>query len=776
MTNSFRVFCVFLRLFLAIALLLLARCPLQANPPEASYIFPPGGQRGTAVKVRVGGLFLHEKCAWEMLGPGVTASKELQRIPTIWFEGPLLPLPDSQRAEDYPKDLRGEVTIGSDAELGLRSWRLWTSQGATPARKFMVGELPEVVEEEIEGDPIPVQVTLPVTINGRIFPRGDIDVWSFAAKKGQAIRCEVFAARLGSPLDARLEVLDAQGRKFAANDDTFGADPLVRFTAPADGIYQVRILDTRSDGGQAFVYRLTVTAGPHVDAVFPLGGRRGSKVAFQLIGQGLPHEPFNVELPGGKADDYLHSLEVNGQKTNRFRVELSDLPEYLAPPKQPVSLPAVFNGRVSEPGKVDHWPWIGCKGEVLAFDLRAGRLGSPLDGVLSIQDATGKELARAEAAADQLDPTLVFTVPADGVYGVYVQDRLRSRGGPSVAYRLHVSAPTPDYRLLLASDAVTVPRGGQAKLKIQVERVGGFAEPIALTVSGIPAGVTVASATLAPGQNAVDVLVKADDGARIDVAHLTITGTAKIGARTARLKARSDEPALETVLLAVALPTPFRIKGVYDMGFAARGGPHERRYKIERNGYDGPIEVSLTDKQARHLQGVTGPTIIVPAGASEFTYTVQLPPWMETGRTCRVCVMGVGIVKDMDGREHRVSFSSVNQNEQLVAVVGPGKLALALERDAVAVTPGKTTTLTVTVKRAPDLPGPVQVELILPAHIRGLTAAPLQFLAGQDRGELRLVCSEECRGPLNMPLTVRATVLHQGRPVVAEGKVEVLRE
>ena len=43
------------------------------------------------------------------------------------------------------------------------------------------------------------------------------------------------------------------------------------------------------------------------------------------------------------------------------------------------------------------------------------------------------------------------------------------------------------------------------------------------------------------------------------------------------------------------LPTPFRIKGEYDMGFAARGGPHTRKYKIERNGYDGPIEISLAD-------------------------------------------------------------------------------------------------------------------------------------------------------------------------------------
>ena len=49
-----------------------------------------------------------------------------------------------------------------------------------------------------------------VTINGRIFPREDIDIWTFPAKKGQTIRCEVHAARLGSPLDAAVVTLDGK--------------------------------------------------------------------------------------------------------------------------------------------------------------------------------------------------------------------------------------------------------------------------------------------------------------------------------------------------------------------------------------------------------------------------------------------------------------------------------------------------------------------------------------------------------------------------------------
>src|SRR5207248_9869521 len=127
-------------------------------------------------------------------------------------------------------------------------------------------------------------------INGRIFPRQNIDVWTVTLKKGQSICCEVYAGRLGSPLDSLLDVVDPNGRVIAENDDTFGADSFVRFTAALDGKYQVRIRDANFKGGQAYVYRLTLTADPYVDHVFPLGAKRGDKTRFQLSGQGVPQE------------------------------------------------------------------------------------------------------------------------------------------------------------------------------------------------------------------------------------------------------------------------------------------------------------------------------------------------------------------------------------------------------------------------------------------------------------------------------------------------------
>src|SRR5262245_1188119 len=215
---------------------LLLAGPAWANPPVASYLFPAGGQRGTTVEVRAGGLFLPSKCGFEMLGPGVAADPQFVRTKTVFFEGPLLPLPESQQQEDYPKDVAGRVRIATDAAPGVRAARLWTAQGAAPGLRFVVGELPEVVERERDGAPVPEPVTTPVTVNGRIFPREDVDVWTVALKKGQTLTGELVAGRLGSPLDSRLEVTGPDGRRLAEGDGpTPRADCRVRVTAATDG-------------------------------------------------------------------------------------------------------------------------------------------------------------------------------------------------------------------------------------------------------------------------------------------------------------------------------------------------------------------------------------------------------------------------------------------------------------------------------------------------------------------------------------------------------------
>ena len=299
----------------------------SAVEPFASYIFPAGGQRGTTVQFRVGGCYFHGEAGFEMLGTGVSASPRVKATNTVWFEGPLIVQPASQRSEDYPRDHAGSVHIASDALPGVRHWRAWTSQGATPAMKFVVGDLLEIVESESDGEPLPVAVTPPVTINGRIFPREDVDVWTFSAKAGQVITLAVAAQSLGSPLQARLVVLDAAGQPLHEAIASQRSDPTLHFTAPRDGTYRVRIDDVNSAGLQNYVYRLTITDQPVVARVFPLGGKRGENVKLELTGQALPSKQVEVKLPASGSGTASVPIVFNGKATATVLLELDDLPE-----------------------------------------------------------------------------------------------------------------------------------------------------------------------------------------------------------------------------------------------------------------------------------------------------------------------------------------------------------------------------------------------------------------------------------------------------------------
>jgi len=129
-----------------------------------------------------------------------------------------------------------------------------------------------VIEKEIDGDAIAQPIKLPVVANGRIFPREDIDLYSFDAEAGKTVTAFVHAQSLNSPLVPKLDVLDTAGRVLteAMTHPVAGADASVRFTAPAKGTYRVRVTDARSQGGPQYVYRLTLTTEPVPDHVFPL--------------------------------------------------------------------------------------------------------------------------------------------------------------------------------------------------------------------------------------------------------------------------------------------------------------------------------------------------------------------------------------------------------------------------------------------------------------------------------------------------------------------------
>src|SRR5262249_51551625 len=102
----------------------------------------------------------------------------------------------------------------------------------------------------------------------------------------------------------------------AQNDDAPDRDPLLVFTAPADGSYLVRVFafpaepDSRIGfaGGDAYIYRLTLTTGGFLDHLYPLSVARSAPgpVEIEAAGWNIAAAARRLLVETGPAPDPDH--------------------------------------------------------------------------------------------------------------------------------------------------------------------------------------------------------------------------------------------------------------------------------------------------------------------------------------------------------------------------------------------------------------------------------------------------------------------------------------
>lgn len=160
--------------------------------------------------------------------------------------------------------------LPTDAGAGIYVLTTTSKQRASNPVPFALDTLPEALEKETNNTVASAQkVTLPIIVNGRVDRPGDWDIVQFTGKSNDTVVAEVTARRLDSPLDAVIQLTDATGRVLAFNDDredlgagvnTHHADSWFLAKLPADGTYYVHLGDTARTGGDAYGYRLRLSA------------------------------------------------------------------------------------------------------------------------------------------------------------------------------------------------------------------------------------------------------------------------------------------------------------------------------------------------------------------------------------------------------------------------------------------------------------------------------------------------------------------------------------
>ena len=453
------------------------------------------------------------------------------------------------------EDVILRVKVAADAEPGEREVRLKTAQGLSNPVAFYVGQLPEYSEKETKNKTEDTQVLseLPLVINGQIMP-GDVDRFRLKLSKGTRLVTAASARELTPYLadavpgwfQATLALYDADGEEVAYVDDyRFNPDPVLFYEIPSDGEYVLEIKDAIYRGREDFVYRITVGEMPFVTSIFPLGGKAGAETTLEMTGWNLPADELKLDAKDKEPGIVPVSLRRDKLVSNRVPFAVDTLPECMEKEgnnnhadAQKIMLPVIVNGRIDKPGDCDVFGFKGNAGDKVVSEVYARRLNSPLDSVLKLTNANGKQLVFNDDHEDKgagltthhADSLLSTTLPADGFYYIHIGDA-QTKGGEAYGYRLRISPPRPDFELRVVPSSINARAGSSVPITVYALRKDGFTGDITVTLKDAPKGFTLRGNRVPADKDQVNLALRVPVGPIKKALSLSLEGRAEIQGR-----------------------------------------------------------------------------------------------------------------------------------------------------------------------------------------------------------------------------------------------------
>ncbi len=753
--------------------------------PAIAYIYPAGGQAGTTVDVALAGLdwtpdmeffVLESDVDLEIVGP---LGDMIVPEPPYWFGAK-----GRSGALPIPREVPARLTIPEDRAPGPIHWQVANANGVSARGRFWVSRTTEVVEERHRRAP-QLLPALPVIVSGQVMRIEEVDRFRFAAPVAGPVTIDSFARRLGSPLNAALKVSDGSGNVLVDEVDTEGRDLTVTFAARAGGEYLVSLHDLDYRGNRTFRYRLQITQGPRIVATRPAAGQRGQTQEVEFIGYGLRSEQARLETVSrsvsfeAKSDQAAampFTLEtLVGSVQHEF--SLSDTPELseaalesqtaATAGKREMTVPGAITGTLL-PGETDHYEFTARKDEVWPMSLRQASSDARLDLVLAVHESEGKELARADDLPGTTDAGLTFTVPADGTYRVEVSDLSGRPRSEASVYRLAVVPPRPGFKLTIP-EQLPAPIGAKTEFSVKADRVGGFKEPIRLTVEGLFDGATTADElVIAADASELKIAVNVSADAPAKASPLRVSGVA--GEGTARIERQSGAMLFATTMKPLAKVTPVDREG----GRTVHAGTtYPAMVIIDRyRDYDGDVLLQMAAGQSRHRQGINAGDVLVPAGESRVPFPVYMPEWLETSRTSRMICNALVHVPDPRGNKRWIASK---MDGRITMSVEGALMNLSNGAKELIARPGDTLEIPLQLFRSVKLNEQTTLELVPDEVNSGLLKAESVVIEpGRAETVFRVTSANDDRLLGRQKFIVRATAMQDGKyPAVAHTTVEL---
>jgi hypothetical protein len=367
--------------------------------------------------------------------------------------------------------------FGLSAELGSVT---------TPCPNWIrVSPFPNVLAEAPNYDRDHATVTArnpPFALNGIISNPAQESWFKFPATKDVALEVNLFARRLRSPLDAMVEILDPTGKSLAANDDTVGVDPSVKFTPTETTNYFAHVRDVLRGGGPDFTFRVEITpVEPQLSVRIPEVARNDTQ-SRQFIS--VPR--------GNRFATLISARRVNFSGDLAFAIE--GLPQGVQFQKEPML------------GSIDSMP--------LVFEAAPD---APIAGKLIDLTATGTNAGRAVVGTFSQEAELVPGPNNTVFYNTTV-------GKLCIA----VTKEAP-FHLRLVEPKVPLVQSGTMRLEVVAERDAGFDEPIEVKMVWNPPGISSQSEAAIPkGATNVFYQLNAGGGAEIRKWKIALLGHATV--------------------------------------------------------------------------------------------------------------------------------------------------------------------------------------------------------------------------------------------------------
>ncbi len=531
---------------------------------------------------------------------------------------------------DIAGDFEQQVTIPSEIPLSFGIFALSNNLVTPTWNPLWVSPLENVIE--VEPNETIAQATamaIPSAANGYLSSGEDSDYFKLTMKKNQQVDIDVIARRVRSSIDSVVNVYNAKGGRLAGDDDRKRPDSWLRFKAPADGDYFVKVVDQLGKGGPDYYYRIEVTA------VTPKLTITSNEVTRYV-------QP-DVEIPEGRRVAFLASVRrenFGGAVT----FSASNLPAGIT-----VEAPAT---------------WANDGVVPIMFHAPAK---SPLGAKFATVTGTWQNPGNANQK----------------VSAKVVQNHMRIRGRNQNNYVWKESFDTIPvvvtehipFDVKIIEPKAPIVRGGSMQLKVVATRDEGFDADIQLLVLQNPPGVNSSrSIKIVKGKNEAVIPMNASGNAPIRESDITVRAIARVGNANveictpfAKIKVAEQYMKLKYVTSAVergsSLDFPVQIENVT---------PFEGKAKVEL--------IGLPNKVTTVAQEITKDT-------KEVVFPIKTDPASPLGEHknlfCRITVMVNG-----EPVLHNIGTGRLRLNKPAPKIVAKKAAPKAAPKKA-AVTPKK---------------------------------------------------------------------------------------